>query len=125
MSERALPQVILVDDDPALLDALSLSLACEGFGVRAFASGEGLLAARLAPAYGCLILDYRLPGIDGLELLRRVRALGWTHPAILITTALPRIVAAAARAEIVLVDKPLDGRLIAKVRQLLGEWAAD
>lgn len=115
------PEIILVDDDPALANALKFSLELEGFGVRVFADAESLLAMDPPPASGCLILDYALPGIDGLELLDRLRASGVNLPAILITSN-PRIAlrlrAQAAGAPIV--EKPLlTDALLDSVRRAL------
>lgn len=102
------PAILLVEDDPAVVNALTFSLELEGFDVCAYADGEALLASTPLPTRGCLVLDYNLPGIDGLDLLERLRAAEVNLPAILITTnprrAL-RLQAAIAGAQII--EKPL------------------
>lgn len=102
------PAILLVEDDPAVVNALTFSLELEGFEVRAYADGETLLASARLPSRGCLVLDYNLPGIDGLDLLGRLRAADVTLPAILITTN-PRkaLRMQAARAGVEIVEKPL------------------
>ncbi len=66
--------VHVVDDDPAMRDSLGFLLDTEGFGVRLYADGADLLAGLGPVAEGCILTDIRMPGIDGLELLRRLRA---------------------------------------------------
>lgn len=102
------PSILLVEDDPAVVSALTFSLELEGFEVSAYADGETLLAARPLPANGCLVLDYNLPGMNGLNLLEHLRAAHVTLPAILITSN-PRNVLRerAARAGVQIIEKPL------------------
>jgi FixJ family two-component response regulator len=114
--------LILVDDDPAVLSALKFSLEIEGYRVRAYADGESLLAEREFPYAGCLILDYRLPRMNGLQLLRELRRRRVTLPAVLITTPEPAVVALAAAAQVPIVSKPLLGSaLVDTVRGLLNQ----
>lgn len=109
----------MVDDDPALLNALSFAFETEGYDVLAFADAETLLASPEPPhASLCLVLDQKLPGMSGLALLAALRARNVGAPAILITsnpTAALRREARAAEVEIV--EKPLlDGVLANRVR---------
>lgn len=116
------PGVILVDDDPAVAHALEFAFGLEGFDVRAYRDGESLLQAGVRPDAGCLVVDYALPGMDGLDLLERLRAADVTLPAILITTnprAALRLRAAAAGVPIV--EKPLlSDALLDSVRSAVG-----
>ncbi len=115
------PMLVLVDDDPAVLASLTFSLELEGFEVAAFDSGESLVAqARLADA-ACLVIDYRLPGIDGLSLLGALRKRGETCPAVIITSNPTRSVRQRTTdAGAVLIEKPLlsDGLSVA-IRRLI------
>jgi FixJ family two-component response regulator len=112
--------LILVDDDPAVLSALKFSLEVEGYSVRAYADGDSLLAERNFPYIGCLILDYRLPKMNGLQLLAELRKRRVTLPAVLITTPEPSVIAQAAAAKVPIVGKPLLGSaLLDTVRDLL------
>ncbi|WP_242917710.1 response regulator [Caulobacter sp. CCUG 60055] len=99
--------VIVVDDDPALLRALEFSLGLEGFRVRAYGSGIDLLADAVAIEDACLVLDYRLPGLDGLALLYRLRQRGWRGPAVLMTSHPTARLRAAAAAAAGIIEKPL------------------
>lgn len=120
------PNIILVDDDPAIRSSLSFSLELEGFAVSAFASGPELLALEPLPQEGCLVLDYRLPGIDGLQLLGLLRRCGVALPAIIITSTPSRSLRArVAQAGAILVEKPLMcDALASAVRAALSESRA-
>jgi len=78
MSEP-MPTVLIVDDERFFREAIGDALREAGFTCRAVASGEEALAAANAPAVGVVVLDLPLPGSDGLEVLRRLRA---DHPAV-------------------------------------------
>ena len=122
------PRILLVDDDPAIRASLRFSLELEGYKVAAFAAAEDLLVSPQISGSDCLVIDFRLPGMDGLELLEVLRGRGVTQPAILITTTPSRRVRARAAAlGAPLIEKPLlcDG-LTAALRDLCGprEWAA-
>ncbi|WP_332658726.1 response regulator transcription factor [Brevundimonas sp.] len=120
------PSILLVEDDPAVVNALKFSLELEGFEVRAYADGETLLASTPLPTSGCLVLDYNLPGMDGLNLLERLRASNVDLPAILITTNPRRALRMqAALAGVEIVEKPLlTDALRDSVRCALGAEAA-
>ena len=81
------PNVLVVDDDPAVCSSLKFSLELEGFEVRTFGGGGELLSATDLPRSGCLVIDYHMPTINGLEVHRRLREQGNSMPAILTTTA--------------------------------------
>ena len=68
--------ILIVDDEPGIREALCAVMKDEGFSADAVASGEECLAAVGRRAYGCILLDVWLPGIDGLETLRLLRAAG-------------------------------------------------
>ena len=114
----ARPKILLVDDDPAVRAALAFSLEIEGFLIETFECGEDLLDKADFPKNGCFVLDYCLPGIDGLSLLKILRSRGVELPAVLITSAPNRQVRArAAEAGAVIIEKPLLGdALTAAVR---------
>ena len=105
---RPRPVVVLVDDDRAVTQAVQFSFDLEGLDVRGYRDGESLLAEGEPPGDGCLVLDLHLPGMDGLELLERLRLRGVRTPAVLITTN-PRahVRNRAAAAGVPIIEKPL------------------
>lgn len=78
-------RLLLVEDDPGVRRSLQLLLHGRGFEVRAYASGLALLADPTALDAVCLVSDYRMPEIDGILILQRLRQLGWEGKALLIT----------------------------------------
>ncbi len=100
--------VLIVDDDPAVRSSLQFCLEVEGFLVRAYSSGSDLLNDQNVPQSGCLVIDYRLPSMNGLDLLSELRRRKITLPAILVTTH-PSVSmrAQTAAAGAVLIEKPL------------------
>ncbi|MHB1134288.1 MAG: response regulator transcription factor [Chloroflexota bacterium] len=78
-------RVLVVDDDPSVTSVLKRGLSYEGFTVDTAASGsEGLAVARERPP-DLVILDVMMPGLDGLEVLQRLRAADEQLPVILLT----------------------------------------
>ena len=118
--------VLVVDDDPAVLSSLEFSLKVEGFDVETYASGSELLNAEALPTRGCVIIDYYLPGMNGLDLAMALRRKGMSVPVILITTHPNRLLRQNAAAEgIEIVEKPLLGNLLSeRVRAAVRSGAA-
>lgn len=77
--------VFIVEDDPSVRDALALLLGLNGLSVVLFADAESFLAARRPDWYGCLLVDIRMPGMDGLTLQKRLRESGSWLPVIVMT----------------------------------------
>lgn len=84
MPARA-PTVWVVDDDDAMRDALCTLIRSVGLEVEAYPSAEAFLASFRPGQPGCLVLDIRMPGMDGIELQRRLAAQKFEAPIILIT----------------------------------------
>lgn len=102
------PIVIVVDDDPAVLKSLKFSLELEGFAVRTYADAVELLNEASLPASGCLVIDYHLPALNGLEVVRRLRSRQVGLPAVMITSYPSRTLREhAAAAGVPIVEKPL------------------
>src|ERR1700740_3102668 len=78
-------QVILVVDEETVRNSLRNMMESEGFEVRAFSNGHDLLREASLPAIGCLVVDYHMPAMNGLELVSSLRGRGISIPAILIT----------------------------------------
>ena len=114
--------VLIVDDDAAVRGALKFALEAEGFSVRLYAGPEALLADTELPCCGCLVVDYRMPVMDGLQLVGALRARHVAMPAILITgRANNQLRAVAERAGVrQVLEKPLsDSALVEGIRQAL------
>jgi len=79
------PRIAIVDDDQSVRDALENLISSVGFEVRLFASGEAFLDSDAPLQTDCAVLDLRLPGINGLELQRRMAADGQRTPVVIIT----------------------------------------
>jgi len=77
--------ILVVEDEPAIADVLRLNLAKAGFGVHLAADGEAGLAAVAALKPAAMILDVGLPGIDGIEVCRRLRAAADWTPVLFVT----------------------------------------
>jgi FixJ family two-component response regulator len=115
--------ILLVDDDSGARDSLKFMLEVEGFQVRAYETAHELLNEEILPGAGCLVTDYRMPGMNGLELVAQLRERRLMIPAILITT-LPDedLRRRATAAEISIIEKPvLGGRLLDAVRKTFEE----
>jgi two-component system response regulator FixJ len=77
--------IAVVEDDQSVLEALEGLLVSEGYEVLPYTSAEAFLGANCHQDITCLITDIGLPGVNGIELLRRLRSMGADPPAIIIT----------------------------------------
>ena len=86
MSENAVqPIAYLVDDDAAILRLLQTMVTTIGVEARTFVSAQSFLSTYRPGAHECLVCDIRMPGIDGIELQRRLLELDATIPIIFLT----------------------------------------
>jgi FixJ family two-component response regulator len=79
------PIILVIEDDDAVRRSLKFALELEGLEVHLYESGEQLLADPDLPSTGCLVVDYVMPGMDGITLVERLRQRHVTLPAFLIT----------------------------------------
>jgi len=79
------PTVYIVDDDAAVRDALGLLLSLHGYRTAFFADAATFLAAWRDDLRGCLLLDIRMPGMDGLTLQKKLVELGSRLPVLIVT----------------------------------------
>ncbi|MGA5042247.1 response regulator transcription factor [Streptomyces capoamus] len=116
------PKILVVDDEPEVRDAVLDGLAVEGYDVRAAGDGSAALAAVGGWEPDALVLDVLMPGLDGLAVCRRLRALGDRTP-VLVLTALDsvsdRVDGLDAGADDYLVKPFALDELLARVRALL------
>ena len=110
--------VYLVDDDADVRDAMVFLLESEGLPVRAYAEPQSLLDELDGSSRGCLILDVRLPQMDGLQLLQALRERSVEMPAIFISGHgdIPLAVRAVQAGALDFLEKPFrDEVLLEKV----------
>ena len=77
--------IYVVDDDYDVRTSLRFLLETEGFDVRTFRSGGALLGSATRHRADCLVVDYKMAEIDGLELAQRLRRLDVSTPIVMIT----------------------------------------
>jgi two-component system response regulator FixJ len=112
------PLIIVVDDDAAVRGSLKFALEIEGFVVRTYAKGDDLMSDAALSDCACLVIDQKLPGMTGMDVVAALRNRRIAMPAILITSH-PTITLQerAAQAGVPIVEKPLLGNaLIDRVR---------
>jgi len=113
-------RVTVVDDDPAVCSSLKFSLELDGFVVRTYSGGGDLLAAADLHDCDCFVIDQRMQGMSGIELIGRLRERKATAPVILVVSSHPNsaLSARAAAAQIPIVEKPFLGNaLLDKIRE--------
>ena len=114
------PVITVVDDDPAVCNSLKFSLELEGFTVRAYRSADDLLSSGKLDGCSCYVIDQRMPGMSGMDLIAKLRDSQIATPAILIMSQSPSnaLSARAAKAHVSIVEKPLLGNaLVDKIRE--------
>ncbi len=106
--------VYLVDDDPDVRDAIAFLLEAEGLEVKAFGDPRKMLEVVDADARGCLLLDVRMPGMDGLELHQALKKRGVAMPALFISGHgdIPLAVRAVNAGALDFIEKPFDDELL-------------
>lgn len=106
-------RVIVVDDDPAVLNSLKFSLEIEGLSVSCYHSGTELLNAIDSVKSGCMVIDYHLFDMTGLELLRKLRERSISIPVLLITSyPSATLRKQASEAGVKIIEKPLFGNFL-------------
>lgn len=106
--------VHIVDDDPAVCSSLKFALEVDGFSVQTYARSEEVLAAEISRE-GCMIVDYNLPGLNGLDLLRELDRRDVHLPSFLITSNPALHVRRRATAQgVAIIEKPLLGNQLAE-----------
>ena len=113
MNDAGKHMVFVVEDDEEVRTSTRALLEASGYAVCDFASGEDLIASGEAAMAGCIVLDYNLSGMTGLEMIRTLRDQGIETPAILVSGNGKQLVQAAANAGIAAVlRKPLSAEAL-------------
>ncbi|WP_207481183.1 response regulator FixJ [Arenibaculum pallidiluteum] len=121
------PEVFVVDDDEAVRDSLSMLLESAGLSVRTFGSAPEFLDSDAPSRSGCLLIDVRMPGMDGIEVQERLRATGCPLPVIVMTghADVPLAVRAMKAGAIDFVEKPFDeDALLSTIRTAMSRTEA-
>ena len=122
--------VLVIDDEPVVLDLFQRVLAGKGLVIRTARNGEEALALIAQEGFGCVLADKNLPGIDGIEIVRRIRQ-SQPHCACIVMTAYASTESAVEALRLGAVDyieKPFDdlGRIADRiddlVRQMKGQF---
>jgi two-component system response regulator FixJ len=102
--------VHVVDDDEAMRDSIAFLLSAAGVAARAYESAGALLARAGELEPGCIVTDVRMPGMNGLELVAKLRELMVPHPVIVLTghADVPLAVAAMKAGVVDFLEKPFD-----------------
>jgi two-component system, LuxR family, response regulator FixJ len=113
------PVVVVVDDDPAVRGSLKFSLELEGFSVRTFRNGAELLREGDLHDCQCFVIDQRMPGMSGMDLIASLRERNVDTPAILvISQPSDALSGRAAEAAVPIVEKPfLSNTLVERIRE--------
>uniref|UniRef100_UPI0035CB127E response regulator n=1 Tax=uncultured Sphingomonas sp. TaxID=158754 RepID=UPI0035CB127E len=134
MKDLTLPESIgvsLVDGDSDIRHARQIMLRSERYDVRSYATCAALLADPRSRDYACIVVDIDMPGVDGLELLREMRATGWRGKGILLDGLDPEGKLAQEAAENGdkvfdrnIGDRPLVAAIAASVDRSWSSWTA-
>jgi two-component system response regulator FixJ len=114
-------RVALIDDDAAVLDSLQLYLSRNGLSLACFSTAEDFLSSKSSGSrFDCVVADVRMPGVSGLDLVRRLADEGSAIPVVLITGHgdIDMAVAAIKLGAADFIEKPFDeSRLLDSVRK--------
>src|ERR1700687_5876950 len=115
-------KVYVIDDDEAMRESLDFLLGSADFHVTLFESALNFLDTVSAVDFGCVVSDVRMPGIDGIELLKRLKASGSLFPVVIMTGHgdIPLAVEAMKLGAMDFLEKPFeDDRLIGMIEAAL------
>lgn len=125
---NAQPTVFIVDDDPAMRDSLGFLIGSVGRKVETCESAEDFLGKYDSDRPGCIVLDVRMPGLSGLELMEKMNEDRFAPPVILITGHgdIPMAVRALKAGAFDFIEKPFsDQVLLERIQQALQRDTTD
>jgi two-component system response regulator FixJ len=114
------PVIHVIDDDEAMRDSLSFMLQSSGIAVRTYESAVEFLAGLDSLAPGVIVTDVRMPGMSGLELVRRLREQGLDFPVIVMTghADVPLAVEAMKAGAVEFLEKPFEEEVLLRAVQI-------
>jgi two-component system response regulator FixJ len=122
------PRIYLIDDQDSVRHALGEMLSVFGFSVTAFASADEFLAMAATAPLGCIVADVKMPGTDGIELVRELARRDITLPVVLISghADVPMAVTAIKAGAEDFIEKPVDDvQLVAAINRSLARVFAE
>jgi two-component system, LuxR family, response regulator FixJ len=120
--------VHVIDDDEALRDSLTFLLRAARLDVQTYSSAAAFLKAMPCASASCVITDVRMPGLSGIDLLKRLKEMKFQIPVIVVTGHgdVPLAVEAMKYGAIDFLEKPFDDEaLLASVQSALRQWAGE
>jgi FixJ family two-component response regulator len=121
-SSKSDHEIFIVDDDPAVRDALSVVLTLENYHVTSFADGGTFLTAARTRTPSCIILDVHMPGRSGLDILKDLNAQHYPAPILIISGQgdIPMAVDAVKNGALDFIEKPFDAdTVVTRVREAI------
>jgi len=118
-------EIFIVDDDPAVRDALSVVFSLEGYRVTSFGEGASLLGAARSTTPACILIDVHMPGMSGLDVLKKLNAQHYAAPIFIISgqADIPMAVDAIKHGALDFIEKPFDANtVVARVREAIEAW---
>jgi FixJ family two-component response regulator len=118
-------EIFVVDDDPAVRDALSVVFTLEGYRVTSFSEGASFLGIAYSTTPACILLDVHMPGLSGLDVLKKLNAQHYAAPIFIISgqADIPMAVDAIKHGALDFIEKPFDANtVVARVRQAIEAW---
>src|SRR6266540_3797443 len=118
-------EIFIVDDDPAVLDSLSVVLSLEGYDAKGFSDGNSFLAAAKARTPACILLDVHMPGRSGLDILKELNAQHYPAPILIISGKgdIPMAVEAIRNGALDFIEKPFDAQtVVTRIREVTTAW---
>jgi two-component system, LuxR family, response regulator FixJ len=119
-------EVFVVDDDPMVLNALTVFLTREGYRVAGFSDGASFLAAAKSRTPICIILDVQMPGQTGIDLLKDLKAQDYPAPIFIVSGSgdIPTAVEAIKNGAFDFIEKPVKAStVVTRVREAVEAWA--
>jgi len=114
--------VFVVDDNASVRDSVAYLLHSVGLAAETYAGPAALLVRSVPDGPGCVVVDVRMPGMSGLDLLEVLRLRGWQTPVVFITAhaTVPTAVRAMRAGAVDFMEKPVDDeRLLDRIRRAI------
>src|SRR6476619_2981242 len=119
-------EVFVVDDDPMVLNALTVFLSREGYQVAGFSDGASFLEAARSRTPICIILDVQMPGMTGLDILKELKAQDYPAPIFIVSGSgdIPMAVEAIKNGAFDFIEKPVKAStVVTRVREEVEAWS--